>query len=114
MTVTTAFSGLGRLYDRFRPLVWLLFLALVALGFEFRTPGSIFRELRSSDDRIEQRLDDHVATSVKIHADLAAQNQQTAELVTALARGACLDRPRRETRLMGLPCEELLSGRDGR
>lgn len=32
-------------------------------------------------------------------------------LLTAIARGQCLDRPSREWKLMGLPCNDLLRGR---
>lgn len=111
MTANGLLSSIVHAYERLKPLVWLTLFGLVALGFEFRPPSTIFRELRQADSVLATRIVDHELTAAREHRSMNGDYEQTSELVLALARGACLDRPARETRLMGLPCEELLRGR---
>lgn len=84
-------AWLARL-QRYQWILWIAFIGLLAVGFDFKTPASQFRTL---NDKNEQ------------------QDTSIAELgryVRALVVGQCLDRPVRETQLMGLDCARLVSG----
>lgn len=89
-------SWLGALntqIQRYQWLLWLALLALLAVGFDFQTPAAQFRTLQAKN---------------------AVQDTAIAELdhyVRALVVGQCLDRPPRETQLMGIDCIRLLGRR---
>lgn len=79
---------------RWRFLIYVAFAVLLAFGFDFKTPAAQFKALRDKNTEQDQQI-----------ADLA-------RYVRAIAIGQCLDRPRRDTDLMGLNCDQLLrSGR---
>jgi hypothetical protein len=83
----------------FRWLLWLALFALLAVGFDYKTPAVKFREISAKDAQQDGKD--------------AQQDTTIAELgrfVRALSIGQCLDRPARETKLMGLPCTRLLEG----
>lgn len=101
----------GNVLERLRPyraLGWAALVVFVAFGFDFKTPSSQFRELRAAAAAHAQR-----DSTIKLRQDsLEASMGEMRRFVKALAVGQCLDRPRRDLQLMGLPCEELLgSGR---
>ena len=77
---------------RYQWLLWVLIIALLAFGFDFKTPAAQFGEIKRKDAQQDIAI-----------SDLGL-------LVRALAIGQCLDRPPRETQLMGLHCAQLLEG----
>jgi hypothetical protein len=83
-------SSISTKLQRFQWLLWLALIALLAVGFDFKTPAAQFRTIK---------------------ADNARQDSILVELgryIRAMAIAECLDRPQRETQLMGLPCGRLL------
>lgn len=76
--------------QRWRWIVWPVLFAFLAIGFEFKTPASQFGAIRETNAQQDSAI-----------ASLTV-------LARALAIGQCLDRPRRETQMMGLPCDVLL------
>jgi hypothetical protein len=71
-------------------LISLSISLFVAMGWGFKTPNSTVTALQAQVDTVRARSEsDH-------------------DLLVAIARGQCLDRPERETKLMGLDCKALL------
>lgn len=105
------FESIRKTYDTLKPVLWLVFIAAIAVGFEFKPPMQTFHELRRADSMQVAALHAHEALALRDHNHMYANQESIERLVEALARGACIDRPRRETRLMGLPCDSLLRTR---
>lgn len=76
--------------QRFQWLLWLALVALLAVGFDFKTPATQFRAIHDVDSRQDSAL------------------TELGGYIRAMAVAECLDRPQRETQLMGLPCARLL------
>lgn len=85
--------------ERWRWVVWLLFTLAVAIGFDFKTPRAHFAELEAVDHTLALRAD-----------SLEAGQRRVERYLRALSVAQCIDRPRREWQMMGLPCDELLQG----
>lgn len=95
-------SVLGRLdqiVNRWRWLLWVGIVVGVAIGFDFKTPAAQFRALTAADGLLSAWQD-----------SLDRAHGQINRYLRALAIAQCIDRPRRETDLMGLPCVSLLQG----
>jgi hypothetical protein len=91
---------IDRLYQRYRPLVFLAVLALLAFGFDFRTPSSQFREVRAEVATL------HAADSI-----IKRTQAQDRVLLEGVARGFCLTVAPRDRELLGLPCDDLMQRR---
>ncbi len=101
------FDQLNAVFVRYKVVVWLVLGAAIAFGFDFKTPAHHFRtiegslrELRSTDTVLSHRI-----------ASGDSSREQMAFYLRALMVAQCLDRPARQTLLMGLPCAELLNPR---
>lgn len=108
--MTNPFDQLNAALTRYKFLVWLVVAALVAFGFDFKTPATHFRaieyslaELHRTDTTLARRIDSGDSTRT-----------QMAFYLRALMIAQCIDRPLKQTQLMGLPCGELLNPRPGR
>jgi len=89
-------------------------LAAGLLGFRFVTPGSQIKtlEVRVATDR---RAVDSTMQANRRYTDstislLVDQLEYTTRIIEALARQQCLQGPRFQTQLTGLPCTTLLQG----
>lgn len=98
---------LPRMYGNIRAWKWLLWpivLLSVAIGFDFKTPRAHFEQLERADSTLlaANRV-------IRIRQDSLEVSQRRIErYLRALSVAQCIDRPRRDWQLMGLPCEELL------
>lgn len=89
---------------KWRWLLWPLVLLSIAIGFDFKTPRAHFEQLEKADSVLleENRI-------IRIRQDsLDVSHRRIERYLRALSVAQCIDRPRREWQLMGLPCEELL------
>lgn len=107
-------KDIGSLFERINAelgrykVIWLLLgVFLVALGFDFKTPAHHFQEieaslteLRQTDRGLTRRIDE--GDSIRL---------QMTFYLRALMIAQCIDRPQRQTQLMGLPCGDLLNPR---
>lgn len=85
---------------RWRWVVYAVACFLLALGFDFQPPSSRFRKIETQQ----------VANTAAVDS-LKLEHQHIESYLRALAVAQCIDRPRRDWQLMGLPCEDLLRGR---
>lgn len=83
--------------QRYQWLLWVVLIVLLAVGFDFKTPASQFREIRAKNAEQDSTILEQQSTIAEL-----------GRFVRALSIGQCLDRPQRETQLMGLPCDRLL------
>jgi hypothetical protein len=84
---------------------WMVAAAIVvALGFDFKTPAAHFKEIETR----AQGIDIQMAILRTRQDSVEATQNELRRYIRALAIAQCLDRPARDTRLMGLPCDELI------
>lgn len=101
---------------RLKPIWIALALLFVAIGFDFKTPAQHFQAIEDDQSRLHQtdlKLQ-HSMDSINAatHDEVLGVQQDHRELrnyIRALVVAQCLDRPRRDTQRMGLPCSKLLS-----
>jgi hypothetical protein len=83
--------------QRYQWILWialqLLVVTVLAVGFDFKTPAAQFRALNEKNAQQDTTI------------------EALGRYVRALVVGQCLDRPPRETQLMGLDCPHLVSGK---
>lgn len=89
-----------------RPLWGAIIAATVAFGFNFKTPAQHFKELENTNTAQD------IATQVlRVRVDSLQANIKIFQTdLKALLVAQCLDRPLRETQLMGISCPDLLKG----
>lgn len=100
------------LWETLRRWRWLLYAAVavaLAAGFDFKSPRAQFAALQAADSAHHAQLTLFMDSMAAVHGELEQRGLRTTTLLAALARGQCLDRPRRELALMGLPCDSLLA-----
>lgn len=90
-----------QLIYQFRFLWWIAIAVLIALGFDFKTPAQHFKDMESEYAQAYSKLDGRMT-------NVEHQHDQIERYLGALSIAMCIDRPRRETRLMELPCDSLL------
>lgn len=83
--------------DRWQALIALACGIAVAVGVDVLTPSDRLRAVESSLVQYKAGMDSTKARVSTIE-----------DYARMLITGECIDRPERETRLMGLPCSELL------
>lgn len=98
MTVATFLSRHGS------KIGYALVAFAVALGFDFHTPAWHFNRLEAEAVQLHQT--DSILTMHMRNID--ADHSDIHGYLNALLRAQCLDRPRRETVLMGINCDALL------
>lgn len=101
--VSTVSAAMGR---HWQFLIGVGMLIFVMVGFDFKTPASQFLEIEHTHARFiatDSLLDTRVAR-------LEEDADETRRYLRALAVAQCLDRPPRETAIMGLACDQLLGG----
>lgn len=90
--------------NKARPILFVLGFALVAFGFDFKTPKAQFDEIRNTASAAAKaenlRID---SLNYRVTA-----LEQDKGLLKSLAIGQCLDRSKRELILMQLPCDKLI------
>jgi Flp pilus assembly protein TadG len=113
MSLKEGFDLVAQKAREYRLILWVLFLILLALGFDFRTPSAQFKELRRIADSVgvEAARRDSL---VKARLAIADEKQQKdRELIVGLARWACISDPTRAR--LAIHCESLLGvSRGGR
>lgn len=82
---------------KFKPLWYAAAIFAIAVGFDFKTPATHFKELDHTDSLTSERM-----------KDIEQEHSNIERYLKALSTAQCLDRPRRETLLMGLDCPKLL------
>ncbi len=82
---------------RFKVIWWMLGIFMVALGFGFKTPAQHFDQIAYE-----------IAILSKRESDLEQDHSALRRYVHALLIGQCIDRPPRDTRLMGIDCQRLI------
>lgn len=102
-------KNLSILLHRWRGLFYIAITVLVAVGFDFRTPKAQFEELRAVDARLRRDLDEHLEDAAESTRRTNIRVDSVHSAIRALMIGECLDRPARETSLMGLRCDNLLN-----
>ena len=89
-------------------VIWVLLGGfLVAVGFNFKTPARHFQEIESSLMELH-RTDTLLARRIDLGDSSRAE---MTFYLRALMIAQCIDRPIKQTQLMGLPCGELLNPR---
>ncbi len=101
------FDQLNVALARYKFILWLIVATLVAFGFDFKTPARHFEEIETSLEALH-RTDTILERRITV-AD-SARTEMTFYL-RALMIAQCIDRPLRQTQLMGLPCGDLLNPR---
>jgi hypothetical protein len=87
--------------SQLRFLWWILGIFFVAFGFNFKTPAQHFKDIELKTDSVSNKLDSRM-TAVE------QQHESIEHYLGALTIALCIDRPRRDTMLMQLPCDSLL------
>ena len=91
-------------FYQLRFIWWIAGAFFVAFGFNFKTPAQHFKDIESKADSVSSKLDVRMSTVEK-------QHDQIEHYLGALTIALCIDRPRRDTILMQLPCDSLLKKR---
>lgn len=84
----------------------LAFLVFVMVGFNFKTPAQQFEAIARADASLA-KADSAFDLRIKVLED---DRKEMRMYMRAFAVSQCLDRPPRETVIMGLRCDELLAG----
>lgn len=102
-TDTNLLDRVSHQIGRYRVFVYAVFGFLVMLGFDFKTPASHFRTLEAETIKLR-----HTDTTLMLRIDsVQIDHIEIGRYIQALAVAQCLDRPRRDTELMGLDCEAI-------
>jgi hypothetical protein len=93
----TVWTGINQWFGRYRIVWWVIVTALLALGFDFKTPAAQFAANRAKMDTVTKRVDSIVRAA------------GSRELINAgLARYFCFKD--RSAAALFLPCAALNSG----
>lgn len=91
-------AQIGFYLDKYRLILYVVIAALVALGFDFKTPAQTYKIM---NDRID-------TLAMTVQKGSAASTQQNLKL-DALLRLACLQQQPRDMQLAGVNCTALLN-----
>lgn len=92
---------LGEAFYALRLLWWILGVGFVMFGFDFKTPARHFKEIEAKADTVATKFDRRITVVEEQHTAIE-------RYLNALTLAQCIDRPRRELLMMGLPCDSLL------
>jgi len=104
-SVNGSFEQINAWVARYKVLIWLIAALALAFGFDFKTPATHFRTIETSLAELHQ-------TDTVLARRIDAGDSTRAEMtfyLRALMIAQCIDRPIKQTQLMGLPCGELLN-----
>lgn len=89
--------------DKYRLILYVVIAALVALGFDFKTPAQTYKVMNNRIDTL----------ALTVEKSSAASSQQNVKL-DALLRLACLQQQPRDMQLAGVNCPYLLNNQPGK
>jgi hypothetical protein len=96
-------AQIGFYLDKYKLILYLLIAALVALGFDFKTPAQTYKIM---NDRID-------TLALTVQRGSTASTQQNLKL-DALLRLACIQQQPRDMQLAGVNCGALITIQPGK
>jgi hypothetical protein len=100
---------IGYVWDKYRPLIWLVGGALVALGFDFKTPAQTYKELSARIEAVKIENSRVAEEHAKENRATQAERDSIQLKLDVLIAVRCLDpKTRRELAVAQIDCSRYI------